>query len=98
MSKEPIIIIKFFERLALKVPGTPDAWPQWAKVTAVSVKENGKRITRARVKRIEKDEAMMLIRDNGLVKVFDDNDGRIWDTPGQSFRAKYSGISIPQLI
>lgn len=96
-NNEQLLIIKFYERFTLKVPGIPDTWPQWAKVSTVNVKENGKRITRARIKRIKKEEALSIIRELGLVKVHEDRDGRIWDTPEHSFQNKNIGLPIPLL-
>ena len=34
------IIAKYYERFALNVPGVPDSWPQYLKITVVSVREN----------------------------------------------------------
>lgn len=92
------IVIKYYERLSLNVPGVPDAWPQWLKVTACSVKENYKTVTRLRTKHIERQEAMKLIREAGLVLVHEDHDGKVYDTPDMSFKNKYKGIPIPQAI
>lgn len=92
------LIIKYYERFTLNVPGTPDSWPQWAKITAVNVKENYKSVTRLRTKHIDRKEASRIIRENGLIEVHSDRNGRIWDTPGKSFQEKYKGVPIPQIV
>lgn len=92
------LIIKYYERFTLNVPGVPDAWPQWAKISPAKIKENYKRVTRLRTKHITREEAIQIIRDNGLVKVYDDRNGKIWDTPEKSFQSKYRGIPVPQIV
>lgn len=94
---DSILVIKYFERFSLNVPGTADAWPQWAKITPAKVRENYKSVTRLRLKRIDREEAKRLIRANGLVETFSDKNGKIWDTPDKSFQVRFKGVPVPQL-
>lgn len=83
------IIIKYYEKFSMNLPGIPDRWTRYAKVTVA----NGKKI---RAKEIDRKEAMDTIRKEGLALVHVDTQyGKIWDTPGKSFQKKYKGIAIP---
>ena len=93
-----ILVVKYFERFTLNVPGVPDAWPQWAKITVATVKENYKPVKRLRTKHISREEARRLIRENGLVEVHSDRDGKVWDTPDKLFQRKHAGIQVPQIV
>lgn len=92
------IVIKYFERLSLTVPGVPDAWPQWLRVTACTVRENYKSVRRLRTKHIDRQEALRLIRESGLVLAHEDKNGKVWDTPDKTFQKTYKGVSVPQVV
>ena len=93
-----ILVVKYFERLTLTVPGVPDAWPQWLRVTACTVRENYKSVKRLRTRHISREEARRLIRENGLVEVHSDRDGKVWDMPDKLFQRKHAGIQVPQIV
>ena len=82
-----ILIIKFFDRFRLNVPGPSDVFPRWAKV---SVKDGT-----LRFKHIDRESAISLIRENGLVATHSDGDGIVYDTPDRSFQKKHRGIRVP---
>jgi hypothetical protein len=46
---------------------------------------------------ISKNEAMRLIKEQGLVKVHKSEDGTIWDYPNEPFLEKYKGVAIKDL-
>lgn len=93
-----ILVVKYFERFTLNLPGIPDAWPQWAKITVATVKENYKPVARLRTKHISREEARRLIRENGLVEVYSDKNGKVWDTPDKIFHSNHKGIQVPQIV
>lgn len=93
-----MLMIKYYERFSLNVPGVPDAWPKWAKVTVATVKENYKPVTRLRIKNITREEAVHLIQERGLVQVHRDTNGKVYDTPDKSFQSKYKGMPIPYIV
>lgn len=87
-----ILVIKYFEKFALTVPGVPDAYPVWAAITVRS----GKNGDYMRLKRISRAEAMRLIEENGLVETFQKPKlGVVFDTPAGAFKKKYRKISVP---
>lgn len=94
LMEEDLLIIKFFERFRLNVPGTPDAFPRWGKVT---VKSNTRAGT-LRLKNIDREEALRIIEERGLVQTHSDRDGAVFDTPGRSFQKKYRRIPVPVLL
>lgn len=89
-----ILVIKFFERFRLNVPGGADAFPRWGVVT---VKQSGKHAS-LRIKNIDREEALELIRENGLVVAHSDRDGVVYDTPDKLFQERYRGVSIPIIV
>lgn len=89
------IVIKYYERFLLTVPGVPDAWPQWAVVTAGTIKENRVPVKAVKMKNIDKQEAMRLIRDGGLVCVEQWESGKVFDTPERDFQRTHKGIRVP---
>ena len=92
------IICKYFERFALIVPGVPDSWPQYLKISVVSVRENYRYVNRFRTKHIDRHEAQRLIREGGLTEVLNTKDGKVWDTPDKSFQERYRGLPIPTVV
>ncbi|MBQ3722551.1 MAG: hypothetical protein II851_02465 [Bacteroidales bacterium] len=44
-----------------------------------------------KAKEISGKEARALIEERGLVKVYETNDGSVWDTPDRAFYEKYKG-------
>ena len=93
------LIIKYFESFSLKVPGIPDAWPRWAKVSVGSIKEGNKTIPRVRFKLLDRVAAKKLIEENGLVESHRDRNGLVYDTPDRSFYKKYhKALSIPRSL
>ena len=44
-----------------------------------------------KAKEISGKEARSIIEEHGLVKVYETNDGSVYDTPDQAFRKKYNG-------
>lgn len=93
------LIIKHYERFALNVPGIPDSWPRWAKITAGTVKENHRTIPRVRLKTLTREQARALIKEGGLVEVFRNRSGIVYDTPDKAFYKKYHGaIDVPRML
>lgn len=93
------LIIKHYERFSLNVPGIPDAWPRWAKITAGNVKVDYKTISRVRLKSLTREQAKELIKEGGLVEVHRDRNGIVYDTPDRAFYNKYHGaIDVPRML
>ena len=89
-NKNLILVIKYFEKFALPLPGVNDRWPRWGVVT---ITPDGK----MRMKVIERAEAKEKIAENGLVEyaVGDPNE-RIYDTPDRAFHKRYAGrVPVP---
>ena len=93
-----ILVVKYFERFMLNVPGVPDAWPRWAKITVATVKENYKPVKRLRTKHISREEALEAIRENGLVESLRTKDGVVYDTKDGAFKKKARGFHIPATL
>lgn len=88
------LIIKYYEVFTLHFRGAPDAFPQWLKVWPDEKKKG-----RLKTKHISKEEAMAAIREEGLVEVHKDKDGKVWDTPDRAFQKKYKGrVEIPLVV
>lgn len=43
-------------------------------------------------KKLQKDEARRRIKELGLIMVYNDEDGAIWDTPDREFYEEFKGI------
>jgi len=87
------IVIRYFSRFVLTLPGIPDAWAEWAKVWVVdtiSGQTLGKRVC---AKRISRTEARRLIDERGLTESLRTEDGVVFDTPDQKFKQMYGGVS-----
>lgn len=89
------LVIKYYERFLLTVPGVPDAWPQWAVVTVGTIRENNRPVKAIKLKNIDKQQAMRLIHEGGLVCVEQDESGKVFDTPGRDFQRANKGIRVP---
>jgi len=87
-----MLIIKYYEQFTLKVPGVPDAYPRWGKVTAKKDLQGNKTI---KLKPITRDEALEAIRERGLVEVLRTKDGVVYDTKDGAFKKKSRGFHIP---
>ena len=90
-----MLIIKYFEQFALKVPGAPDTYPRWGKVTAKKDQQGNKTI---KLKPITRDEAMETIRERGLVEVLRTKDGIVYDTRDGAFKKKARGYYVPSTL
>lgn len=87
-----VLVIKYFEKFALTVPGVPDAYPAWAAITV----RTGKNGAYMRFKRIGRAEAMKLIEENDLVEAFHKAKvGTVYDTPDGAFKKKYGKMAVP---
>lgn len=87
-----ILVIKYFEQFALKVPGIPDAYPQWGLVMVRQNKSGGT----VKLKQVTREEAMKEIRENGLVEMFrKPRLGVVFDTPDGAFKKKFGKVSVP---
>lgn len=90
-----IIVIKFYEKLVLKVPGTQDAFTQWAVVSATKDKDGNNKL---KTRRIDHREAIRLIKENDLVEALRNKDGVVFDTKDNDFQKKYKGVPIPMFV
>lgn len=86
------IIIKYYEEFSFGFRDS-DSWPQWARLTAVPDRAG----FRLKVKSVTKREALAFIRENGLECALECEYGKVWDTPGRDFQARYKGIRIPEI-
>lgn len=93
MDKD-FIIIKFYEQFALKMPGVPDSFTQWA---VISARKDRSGNTKLRFKRLEHREAMGIVRENGLVEVLRNKQGVIFDTKKMTFQKRYHGLPLPEI-
>lgn len=88
------IIIKYYESFRVKLPGIPDAFPQWGLVRPRL--DSATRREVAELKPIPRAKAMQLIREDGLVEVHRDQDGTVYDKPNKEFWRRHAGIRIPK--
>lgn len=90
-----ILVIKFYEQFALKVPGPPDSFAQWAVVTTGKDRCDWRRL---KIKRVERAEALRVIRENRLVETHRDKDGVVFDTADRAFQRFHRGATVPFAI
>ena len=91
---EDYIIIKYYERFALELPGIPDAFPAWWRVT-VRHNSYGKV---AELRPVTRAKALELIRAASLVEVHRDRDGIVFDTPEHGFWRRHAGCRVPSVL
>lgn len=88
--KRPFIVIQYFVRML----GYSDSIREYAKVTPIET-EYG---VRTSLTKIPRNEAMRLVRDNGLTIALQTDDGTVYDTPDKEFERLYKGcISISNI-
>lgn len=88
-NNQLLLVIKYYEKFALPVPGEHDRWPRWG---IVKVTPDGK----MHLKVVERSKAREVIRERGLIESHaSDTFGKVFDTPDKAFQKRYAGISVP---
>ena len=88
-NNQLLLVIKYYEKFTLPVPGEHDRWPRWG---IVKVNPDGK----IHLKVVERSKAREVIRERGLIESHaNDTFGKVYDTPDKAFQKRYAGISVP---
>ena len=88
-NNQLILVIKYYERFTLPLPGVNERYPRWG---IVRVTPDGK----IHLKVVERAQAKQKIAENGLVEYnYEEAEGKVFDTPDKAFQKRYAGISVP---
>lgn len=83
-KNEDFVILKYKERFIISHLGFTTAY------AIARPTQDGDMIT----SKIDKDKALGIIENHGLVKTFHNDDGTVYDKPGRNFMAKFSGFKF----